>query len=86
MLKDITLGQFFPGDTVVHRLDPRTKLILVIVYIAALFTAVDWFSYGLMFAVTAACVCSMARGSASPTSSLACTTMRRTMSLGSTPA
>ena len=56
MLKDITLGQFFPGDTVVHRLDPRTKLILVIVYIAALFTAVDWFSYGLMFAVTAACV------------------------------
>lgn len=56
MLKDITLGQFFPGDTVVHRLDPRTKLILVIVYIAALFTAVDWFSYGLMFVVTAACV------------------------------
>ena len=56
MLKDITLGQFFPGDTVVHRLDPRTKLILVIVYIAALFTAVDWFSYGLMFLVTAGCI------------------------------
>ena len=56
MLKDITLGQFFPGDTIVHRLDARTKLILVIVYIAALFTAVDWFSYALMFAVTAACV------------------------------
>ena len=56
MLKDITLGQFFPGNTIVHRLDARTKLILVIVYIAALFTAVDWFSYALMFAVTAACV------------------------------
>ena len=27
MLKDITLGQYFPGDTVVHRLDPRTKLL-----------------------------------------------------------
>ena len=26
MLKDITLGQFFPGNTIVHRLDPRTKL------------------------------------------------------------
>ena len=39
MLKDITLGQYFPGDTVVHRLDPRTKLILVIVYIVALFLA-----------------------------------------------
>ena len=27
-LKDITLGQFFPGDTPLHRLDPRTKLLL----------------------------------------------------------
>ena len=56
MLKDITLGQYFPANTIVHRLDARTKLILVIVYIAALFTAVDWFSYALMLAVTAACV------------------------------
>ena len=37
MLKDITLGQYFPGETVVHRLDPRTKLLAVIVYIVALF-------------------------------------------------
>lgn len=37
MLKDITLGQYFPGNTVVHRLDPRTKLILVVLYIVALF-------------------------------------------------
>ena len=56
MLKDITLGQYFPGDTVVHRLDPRTKLILVIVFIAALFLAVDWIGYAVMFAVTAMCV------------------------------
>ena len=33
MLKDITLGQFFPGDTVAHRLDPRTKILLVVLYI-----------------------------------------------------
>ena len=39
MLKDITLGQFFPGKTVIHRLDPRTKLLLLIVYIVALFLA-----------------------------------------------
>ena len=56
MLKDVTLGQYFPGDTVVHRLDPRTKLILVIVYIAALFTAYDWWSYALVLAVTAGCI------------------------------
>ena len=30
MLKDITLGQLFPGNTNVHRLDPRTKLMAVI--------------------------------------------------------
>ena len=39
MLKDITLGQYFPGDTLAHRLDPRTKLILVVLYIVALFCA-----------------------------------------------
>ena len=35
MLKDVTLGQFFPGSTPIHKLDPRTKLVLVIVYIVA---------------------------------------------------
>ena len=49
MLKDITLGQYFPGDTVVHRLDPRTKLLLTIVYIAALFIANNWAGYILVF-------------------------------------
>ena len=56
MLKDVTLGQFFPGDTIVHRLDPRTKLLWVILYIVALFNAYDWTSYALVLAVTAACI------------------------------
>ena len=54
MLKDITLGQYFPGDTAVHRLDPRTKLILVVVYIAALFTAQGLAAYLAVFAFLAA--------------------------------
>ncbi len=37
MLKDITLGQYFPGNSILHRLDPRTKLMGVIAYIVALF-------------------------------------------------
>ncbi len=49
MLKDITLGQYFPGNSAIHRLDPRTKLIFLVVYIAALFIAVSWISYGLIF-------------------------------------
>lgn len=39
MLKDVTLGQYFPGDTIVHKLDPRTKLFCVMLYIAEIFTA-----------------------------------------------
>ena len=53
MLKDITLGQYFPGNSPVHRLDPRTKLIGLIVYIVVLFTAGNWLSYGLVFAFLA---------------------------------
>ena len=56
MLKDITLGQFFPGDTVAHRLDPRTKILLVLFYIVALFMAKDLFSYGLLALTLAVCV------------------------------
>ena len=56
MLKNVTLGQYFPGDTVVHRLDPRTKLILVIVYIIALFQAVGWVGYALVTVVTLLCM------------------------------
>ena len=56
MLKDITLGQYFPGDTLIHRLDPRTKLICVVLYIVALFCAKWFVSYGLVLAVLIACV------------------------------
>lgn len=37
MLKNITLGQYHPGDSCVHRLDPRTKLLLTILYIVSVF-------------------------------------------------
>jgi energy-coupling factor transport system permease protein len=37
VFKDITLGQYYPGDSVVHKLDPRTKIILMFAYIAVVF-------------------------------------------------
>ncbi len=52
-LKDITLGQYFPGHSLVHRLDPRTKLIALIAYIVALFLAASFVSYALMVLVLA---------------------------------
>ena len=48
MLKDITLGQYFPGDTLAHRLDPRTKLLVTVLYVVALFTAKSFIAYGLL--------------------------------------
>ncbi len=56
MLKDITLGQYFPGNTVAHRLDPRTKLIMVVLYIVALFCSVWFVSYALMALALGACI------------------------------
>ncbi len=53
MLKDITLGQYFPGNSVIHRLDPRTKLIALVAYIVALFLAKGWVAYGLLLAFLA---------------------------------
>ena len=47
-LKDITLGQYFPGHTVIHRLDPRTKLIFTVAYIVALFLARQVVSYAIL--------------------------------------
>jgi len=56
MLKDITLGQYFPGNSPVHRLDPRTKLIMLVIYIVALFCAVNWISYAVVFVFLAATI------------------------------
>ena len=56
MLKDVTLGQFFPGTSIVHRLDPRCKLLMTVVYIAALFTAENYVSYAAMLVVTGVCI------------------------------
>lgn len=56
MLKDITLGQYFPGKSFVHLLDPRTKLIMLVLFIVALFSASGWISYGLCLAFLALCI------------------------------
>ena len=38
MLRDITIGQYFPGNSVIHRLDPRFKIVITIIFIIMLFT------------------------------------------------
>ena len=48
MLRDITLGQFFPGNTMLHRCDPRTKILLVAAIIAALFVCDSFVPYVIL--------------------------------------
>ena len=50
-LKDITLGQYFPGRSLIHRLDPRSKIIFTVVYIVAIFLCKALVSYGLALVV-----------------------------------
>ena len=45
MLKDITLGQFYPTNSVIHRLDPRTKILTAIIFMIALFLIKSWVGF-----------------------------------------
>ena len=51
MFRDLTLGQYYPVDSLIHRLDARTKLLMTLIHIIALFTARDFLAYALAAAV-----------------------------------
>ncbi len=53
MLKDITIGQHFPGNSIVHRTDPRLKIMLVIAYIVLLFTITNFVGLVMSLALLA---------------------------------
>lgn len=48
MLKDITLGQYFPGTTAIHRMDPRVKITITMLYIVVIFVANSFISYAMV--------------------------------------
>ena len=48
MVKDITIGQYFPGQSVIHKLDPRMKLVLTLFFIVFIFVCHNFWSLGLM--------------------------------------
>ena len=49
MLNNVTIGQFFPGDSYLYHLDPRTKLILTIAMIVLVFIAKSFIGFALVF-------------------------------------
>lgn len=56
MLTNITIGQYFPGQSIIHRLDPRTKILVTILFISSIFLAESSAAYGLLALFTAAVV------------------------------
>ncbi|MGL5950501.1 MAG: energy-coupling factor transporter transmembrane component T family protein [Cetobacterium sp.] len=56
MIKDITIGQYLPGESFVHKLDPRTKIVLSILFIVSLFIIDKFIGYGLVVAFLAVTV------------------------------
>ncbi len=56
MLRDITIGQYYPVDSVIHRLDPRTKIVGTIVYIIALFLVKNLLGFGIAIIALAALI------------------------------
>ncbi len=50
-MKNITIGQFFPGDSAIHKMDPRAKLIFAIAFIVILFIIKTWVGYAAVFAL-----------------------------------
>ena len=56
MISDITLGQFFPGFSLLHKLDPRTKLISAILFIVSIFLAKTPFAFFALTVFTVALI------------------------------
>lgn len=50
MIRDITLGQYYPGNSFIHRLDPRVKIMATIIYIVSLFVVDDFLGFAVAFA------------------------------------
>src|SRR5699024_4106012 len=48
MLNSVIIGQYVPGDSIIHKLDPRTKIIIIFFYVIVVFFANNAWSYGLL--------------------------------------
>ena len=56
MLKDITIGQYLPGESFIHKLDPRTKIIISLMFIVSLFIVNKFVGYIIVVAFLAAII------------------------------
>lgn len=52
MISDISIGQYFPGNSFLHKMDPRMKIVLIILFMVSIFIGKNYFCLGLVFAVS----------------------------------
>ena len=52
MLQNVTIGQYFPGESLIHKIDPRMKIVLIFLMMAAVFVCKSYAALGLSLAVT----------------------------------
>ena len=55
MLSNITIGQYFPGSSVIHRLDPRTKILLTVAFLVCIFVSKGFTGFGVIALFTLLC-------------------------------
>ena len=53
MVRDVAFGQYFPGDSIIHKLDPRGKIIVFIAFVVTVFCTFNYFSLAITAAFTA---------------------------------
>lgn len=56
MLSDITIGQYYPSNSVLHKLDPRTKILAILIYMVSLFIVNNFYGLLGMLAISAAVI------------------------------
>lgn len=56
MLSNISIGQFFPGNSLIHRIDPRVKLVLVFAYILLIFIPDNWVGLAVAILLLGVCI------------------------------
>ena len=61
MIKDITIGQYFPGTSPIHKLDPRMKIVLTFIYIIFIFLCRNFVAMGAMALLLLATVLKIGR-------------------------
>ena len=56
MIREITIGQYYPADSVIHRLDPRVKIVVTLIFIISLFMFDSFIGYAIVVAFLAMCI------------------------------